>query len=180
MLCHWDEVPEREVAVGHLHGRWSDLGTAAGSVNVGMRRMRIPAGAQSTPAHVHDAEEETCVVLAGGGLSWQDGATYPVGPGDVILHPAAGPAHTLVAGDDGLEALMFGERRRAEVGRLPRAGVAWIGRGLPRRSRRPELLGYRERRSDDVCGYPHSSKLFMRGLGVVFRVTAVDDWDGEE
>jgi uncharacterized cupin superfamily protein len=127
MLCHWDEVPEQPVVAGHLRGRWTDLGSAAGSVSVGVRRVRLAAGDHSTPAHVHDAEEEVCFVLAGEGLSWQDGATYEVRAGDVLAHPPAGAAHTLVGGPPGLEVLVFGERRTAEVGVLPRVGIGWIG-----------------------------------------------------
>ena len=90
MLCHWDEVPERPIDAGHLRAHVADLGRASGTVNIGARRWRIAPGAQSTPAHAHDAEEEIGFVVAGGGLSWQDGATYEIGPGDALLHrPAA-------------------------------------------------------------------------------------------
>src|SRR4051812_37478172 len=129
MLCHWDDVPERPVDQGPMKAGWTDLGDAAGSVEVGLRRIRIAPGAQSTPPHAHDLEEELCLVLAGEGLSWQDGTTYAVGAGDALVHLARGPARTLVAGDGGLEVLMFGQRRWAELGRVPRAGVGWLGAG---------------------------------------------------
>lgn len=128
MLCHWDEVAEREVEAGHLHSHIADLGAASGTVHIGARRYRIAPGAQGGPAHVHDAEEEICFVVAGGGLSWQDGTTYEVRAGDALLHPPAGPAHCLVAGDEGLVAIVFGESRAVEVGRMPRAGLARVGR----------------------------------------------------
>jgi uncharacterized cupin superfamily protein len=127
MLCHWDDVPERPVEQGPMKAGWTDLGDAAGSVEVGLRRIRIAPGAQSTPPHAHDLEEELCFVLAGEGLSWQDGTTYAVRAGDALVHLARGPAHTLVAGSGGLEVLMFGQRRWAELGRLPRTGVGWLG-----------------------------------------------------
>jgi uncharacterized cupin superfamily protein len=127
MLCHWDEVPERVAGVGPMRAAWADLGSAAGTLGVGLRRVRIDPDGQSTPAHAHDGEEELCFVLAGDGVSWQDGATYAVQAGDVLLHPPRGPAHTLIGGAGGLDVLMFGERLRAEISRLPRAGVAWIG-----------------------------------------------------
>jgi uncharacterized cupin superfamily protein len=128
MLCHWDEVPDYPVEAGHLRGHWLDLGAMSGTVHIGARRQRLEPGAQGTPAHVHDAEEEMCFVLAGSGLSWQDGTTYAVAAGDAMLHPAGGAAHCLVGGERGLTAIMFGERRHAEVGRLPRTDAAWIGR----------------------------------------------------
>jgi uncharacterized cupin superfamily protein len=306
MVCHWDAVPERVVEAGPMRAAWTDLGSAAGSVHVGLRRTRIPPGAQSTPAHAHDAEEELCFVLAGRGLSWQDGTTYDVRAGDALLHRPGGAAHTLVGGAGGLDALLFGERRRAEVGRLPRAGVASIGTtrteaghaqhpwerkadaaavdldaepaprppgivavaDVPAEDRRradvaivrrdlgralgsvhtglrhlevlpdrlsgpphchtaeeemfvvlagagtlllgdeehpvraghvvarpagtgvahafrggPDgltLLAYGQRRPDDIAFYPRSSKVYLRGAGIVFRVAGVDYWDGEE
>jgi uncharacterized cupin superfamily protein len=306
MLCHWDEVPEEPRETGHLRAGWTDLGAAAGSVAVGLSRQRLAPGAQATPAHVHDAEEELCYVLAGDGLSWHDGVTYAVGAGDALLHLPGGAAHCLVAGDDGLDALMFGERRPAEVCRLPRTGSAWLGHrwaevgtgpdpwerevaagpvaidgapaprppgivavadvegeerrrgdtGIVRRNvgvalgsratgmrileidpgmhgypahchsaeeelfvvldgdgalllgpdehpvrrghvvsrpagtgvahrfragaRGMTVLAYGERKADDVAWYPRSGKVFMRGLGVAFRVEAVDYWEGEE
>jgi uncharacterized cupin superfamily protein len=128
MVCHWDEVAEREIAVGHLHSHIADLGAASGTVHIGARHYRIAPGAQGGTVHVHDAEEEICFVVSGSGRSWQDGTTYEVRAGDALLHPPAGPAHCLLAGDDGMTAIVFGERRPAEVGRLPRSGLARIGR----------------------------------------------------
>lgn len=66
-------------------------------------------------------------MLGGSGLSWQDGHTYRVEPGDCLLHAPRGPAHALIAGDDGLQVLGFGQRVRTETGPLPRAGVTWVG-----------------------------------------------------
>jgi uncharacterized cupin superfamily protein len=37
-----------------------------------------------------------------------------------------------------------------------------------------------ERDTADVIWYPHSRKLFFRGLGVITRVETVSYWDGEE
>jgi uncharacterized cupin superfamily protein len=45
----------------------------------------------------------------------------------VLLHPIGGEPHTLVAGDDGMEVLAFGERAsRGAHTHLPRAGVVRI------------------------------------------------------
>jgi uncharacterized cupin superfamily protein len=128
MLCHWDELPEKLIENGHLRAHWSDLGGGAGTVNIGARRQRLAPGATGGPVHVHDAEEEICFVVSGSGLSWQDATTYEVRAGDALLHPPGGAAHCLIAGDDGLTAVVFGERRPVEVGRLPRAGLARVGR----------------------------------------------------
>ena len=95
-------------------------------MRVGCRRITLPAGAFSTPAHAHTAEEELFFVLEGDGHSWQDGASYEVRAGDLILHRALGAAHTLRAGDDGLVALAFGPRVPPGATILPRAGIAWL------------------------------------------------------
>ena len=89
-IAHWDEVAPRRRDVGHIAGSWHDLGSAAGSVTVGVQRIRIDPGKWSTPAHIEGAEEEIFYVLAGSGLSWQDngegGVAYEVGPGDCLVH----------------------------------------------------------------------------------------------
>ena len=45
------------------------VGAAAGCVNVGVRRIQVPVGGWSTPAHEHGREEEIFYVLSGRGLS---------------------------------------------------------------------------------------------------------------
>jgi uncharacterized cupin superfamily protein len=127
VLAHWDEVESRHVGRGHLGARWTDLGRAAGTRTVGLRRIRIEPGKWSTPLHLHTAEEEIFYVLGGSGTSLQEEGAYEVGPGDCLVHGAYGDAHTLRAGEDGLDALAFGTRVASEAGALPRAGVAWLG-----------------------------------------------------
>ncbi len=127
-LVRWAEVPGRKVEVGPMCATWTDLGKAGGSIATGLKRIQIEPGRRSTPAHVHDAEEEIFFVLDGDGLSWQDGETCTVTTDDCIVHVAGGAAHTLIAGPEGLDVLAFGMRRSAPVARLPRAGVSWLGR----------------------------------------------------
>ncbi len=128
-LVNMYEAGSREVAVGHIKGLWHDLGRAAGTGTVGLRRIEIAADHFSTPAHEHTREEEIFFVLAGEGLLWQDGETFSVRSGDCIVHtPKSGP-HTLRAGSGGLDVLAFGQRHDAALTLLPRAGVAWA---LPR------------------------------------------------
>ena len=124
---NWDDVPVRQVTMGPMEGAWRDLGTAAGTRLLGLRRMQVAPGKRSTPAHTHSGEEEIFFVLAGSGLSWQAGVTYDVRAGDCLVHLCEGPAHTLVAGPDGLDVLAFGERTESEACYLPRAGVSWLG-----------------------------------------------------
>jgi uncharacterized cupin superfamily protein len=130
-LTHWDQVQAQEVAVGELRGRWRDLGSAAGSFRAGVSLAEIAPGARSTPVHVHADEEELFYVLAGSGLSWQDGATYRIAEGDCLLHRVHEQAHTLIAGDDGLTVLAFGPRSESNItwlghARVMRAGPRWL------------------------------------------------------
>lgn len=128
-VVNLDELESRRVEVGHLRADWTFVGPAAGCVDVGMRRIRIEPGWFSTPLHVHAHDEETFYVLAGSGLSVQDERTHAVGPGDCIVHREAAEAHTLRAGDDGLDVLVFGHsRERSSGARLPRVGMTWSAR----------------------------------------------------
>jgi uncharacterized cupin superfamily protein len=125
-IAHWDEVQKRPRAAGHLQGTWSFLGEAAGSVTVGVRRIELPAGGWSTPAHEHGRDEEIFYVLSGCGLSWQDGETHEVRAGDCIVYLADRVAHTLHALED-LDVLAFGERHADESVSFPRTGLSIVG-----------------------------------------------------
>jgi uncharacterized cupin superfamily protein len=125
-LAHFDEAPHAEFEIGHIRGRWTFLGEAAGSVSVGVRRIQVPTGGWSTPAHEHGREEEIFYVLGGRGISWQDGRTAEVGARDCIVYLAGEGAHTLHSLDE-LDVLAFGPRHRDESPRFPRLGLSLIG-----------------------------------------------------
>ena len=121
-----DEVEGHALEVGHLHATWSFLGSAAGSVGVGLTRFQIPTGGWSTPAHDHGVEEELFYVLGGRGLAWHKGETFEIGAGDCILFRPRRGHHTLHALDD-LEVLAFGPRVYDESARFPRIGASLVG-----------------------------------------------------
>jgi uncharacterized cupin superfamily protein len=123
VIAHWDDVEPIRLDIGQMHLVRIDLGRAAGSRGVGLGRLQVDAGAQSSAVHVHGDEEEIFYVLAGSALSWQDGKTYEVAPGDCLVHRAAGEQHTLVAGSDGVDVLAFGQRMSPTTTYLPRPGV---------------------------------------------------------
>src|ERR671914_12092 len=127
MIAHWDDVETHRNELGHLCGTWRDLGNAAGSRAVGLKRIQVDPGKWSTPVHAEGAEEEIFYVLSGSGLSRQNGEFFEVRAGDCLVHLAGGATHTLRAGDDGLDVLAFGERIGVQIGYLPRANVAWLG-----------------------------------------------------
>jgi len=127
MVTHWDEVEPVAIEGTQLRGtRWR-LGGAAGADRAGLSRYRLAAGERAMPAHVHADEEEIFYVLAGDGLSWQDGRTYAVRAGDCILHRADAEAHTIVGAGDGLDVLAFGAGSPTGLTWLPRARSWWNG-----------------------------------------------------
>lgn len=137
-LVHVDDIEAVVLDQGPLRATRRRLGTAAGAHGIGVSRWQLPPGGRSTPPHVHADEEELHYVLAGSGVSWQDGATYAVAAGDVLLHRCDAEAHTLIAGDDGLDVLMFAEGSRTSLTYLPRTKQFWAGkRWLPADSTHP-------------------------------------------
>jgi uncharacterized cupin superfamily protein len=131
VISHWDDVRTSRGERGHIAGTWQSL-TGRSSRTVGVKRIRIDPGMWSTPLHLEGAEEEIFYVLGGSGVSvqWEgeDTLGYEVGPGDCIVHLPLENAHTLNAGDEGLDVLAFGQRiHAAGVTWIPRAGVAWLG-----------------------------------------------------
>jgi len=127
-LVHWDDVDGVDVpeSVRPFGGHWQRLADAAGSVRVGAHRVRLASEQVITPPHRHTAEEEIFHVVGGSATLWQGGSTCAVTAGDTIVHVAGGPAHTLIAGESGLEVLIFGQRLTPETGVLPRTRIAGL------------------------------------------------------
>jgi uncharacterized cupin superfamily protein len=130
VIAHWDEVEPQRFDIGQMHLVRIDLGRAAGSKGVGLGRLKVDPGSQSSAVHVHGDEEEIFYVLDGSGLSWQDGKTYEVGPGDCLVHRAAAEKHTLVAGPHGIDVLAFGQRMSHTTTYLPRPDVVHFRLGF--------------------------------------------------
>jgi uncharacterized cupin superfamily protein len=130
-LVHWDDLEGWRADEGAFQSTWTDLGRAAGSVTVGVKRVRVDPDARSTPLHMEGSEEEIFFVLEGSGLSWQDDGdgekTYEIRAGDCLVHLAGAEAHSVVAGSDGIEYLAFGTRAKAEYAFFPRLKAGRIG-----------------------------------------------------
>ena len=129
---HIDDVPSHRWEHGEIGMTRRRLGAAARARRLGIAIIEIDPGARSTPPHSHADEDEAFLVLAGGGLSYQtsgpdDARTYEIGVDDVLWHPANGDAHTLVAGADGLTALVVAEGSRTNITYLPRTEQFWLG-----------------------------------------------------
>lgn len=120
MLAHWDEVESYEEKLGHLGGAWTPLGRALGTRGVGVSRVQVDPGTWSSPLHRETADEEIFFLLDGSGISLQDDKAYEVRAGDCIVHLAGREAHTLRAGDDGLDYLVYSNRRPTQSTVYPR------------------------------------------------------------
>ena len=83
-----------------------------------------------------DYPEEIFFVLGGSGFSWQDEQVYDVRAGDCIVHVADHEEHTLHAGPDGLDVLVFGTRHGTEFGWLPRSRRGLLRSGTVRSGKR--------------------------------------------
>jgi len=125
-LVHFDDAPSNTRDLGHLQGTWSFLGEAAGCRQVGVRRIQVPQGGWSTPAHEHGREEEIFYVLGGRGISWQGGKTAEIRAGDCIVYRARRGAHTIHALEP-IDVLAFGPREYDESVRFPRLEMSLVG-----------------------------------------------------
>ncbi len=128
-----------------------EIGDAVGGALAGLSEITVDPGRLSNPPHCHSVEEELFVVLEG------DGALE-------LLHPdGTAESHPVHAGH--------------VVARPAGTGVAHAfgaGDGGLR------VLAYGVRDPADMCFYPRSGKISVRGLKTIVRVQQVDYWDGEE
>jgi uncharacterized cupin superfamily protein len=132
-VIHWDDVETEYGEAGTIGSTWTTLAQAAGSRTVNMNRIQIAPGRRSTPLH-SESDEEIFYVLEGSGLSWQrtgdEDMTFEVRSGDCLVHLAGKEAHTLVAGDDGLDVLAFGFGPQPAFAYFPRLEAMRVGRAI--------------------------------------------------
>jgi uncharacterized cupin superfamily protein len=124
-IAHWDDVEKVRRERGQMAATWSALGAAAGSWRTGASRIELAPGEQPTPPHVHGEAEEIFYVLAGSGLTLLDDDAYEIRAGDCIVYKNTHEAHTIRAGDDGLDVIAFGAREYLQTAELPRSGTMW-------------------------------------------------------
>jgi uncharacterized cupin superfamily protein len=124
-IAHWDDVEKVRRERGQMAATWSALGAAAGSWRTGASRIELAPGEQPTPPHVHGEAEEIFYVLAGSGLTLLDDDAYEIRAGDCIVYRNTHEAHTIRAGDDGLDVIAFGAREYLQTAELPRSGTMW-------------------------------------------------------
>jgi uncharacterized cupin superfamily protein len=144
------ERPPNAIALSDVstifEGRARRLGKTAGAVATGLNHVVLPAGGQGAPAHCHSQEEELFVVLDGGGVLelWARGEQSAE---ERPLHPGdvlSRPAGTGVA-------------------HAFRAGAEGL-----------TYLAYGTREPGDMCFYPQSGRVSLRGLGIALRSPEID------
>ncbi|HUA74369.1 MAG TPA: cupin domain-containing protein [Solirubrobacteraceae bacterium] len=133
-----------QAAPSAFGGRMRALGRAAGARATGLNHVILQAGETGAPAHCHSLEEELFVVLEGGGVV-------------ELWQRGERERHPLEAGD--------------VIARLPGSGVAHALRageeGLA-------YLAYGTREPGDMCFYPESGRVSLRGLGIALRSPEID------
>jgi uncharacterized cupin superfamily protein len=129
-----------------LGGRARRVGQAAGAVATGLNHVVLPAGGQGAPAHCHSQEEELFVILDGTGTLelWGRGAERPE---EHPLRP--GDVISRPAGTGAAHALRPGE-----------PGLTY--------------LAYGTREPGDMCFYPQSGRVSLRGLGIALRSPEIE------
>jgi uncharacterized cupin superfamily protein len=144
-IVHWDDIESAYVEAGRIGSTWTPLSRAAGSRSIRVNRIRVAAGRRSTPLH-SESDEEIFYVVGGSGLSWQRAAgaedeTFEIRAGDCLVHRAEREAHTLVAGDDGLDVIAFATGPENVYAYFPRLDMIRSG---------PTLLAVDDRRQWDL------------------------------
>jgi len=144
------ERPSNVVALSEVpavfDGRVRRVGKAAGAAATGLNHLVLAAGGQGAPAHCHSQEEEIFVVLDGSGVLelWGRGSQ------DAEEHPLrAGDVVSRPAGSGVAHAFRAGEQ------------------GLTQ-------LAYGTRELGDMCFYPLSGRVSLRGLGIALRSAEID------
>lgn len=144
-----DDVEPRRVHRGRTTAAARFLGRAVGAQRAGLNLIELEPGRESAPPHCHSAEEELFVILSGGG-------TLVLGWGEGAQETEVGAGHV--------------------ISRPPGTGVSHMfragGGGLT-------YLAYGTREPNDICYYPRSDKVALRGVGVIGRIERLDYWDGE-
>lgn len=92
------------------------LGDATGLTQIGVHRIELQPGHDSSEYHRHLYEEECVYVLSGRGTAIIDDQPHAVGAGDFLGFARNGPAHVLTnSGDQPLVLLVMGQRLAQDV-----------------------------------------------------------------
>jgi uncharacterized cupin superfamily protein len=135
-----------EEAEAIFDGRARLLGRAAGAETSGLNHVVLQGGEQGAPAHCHSLEEEIFLMLEGDGVLelWGRGSSAP-------------EERPLRAGD------VVSRQAGTGVAHALRAGADGL-----------TYLAYGTREHSDMCFYPQSGRVSIRGLGIALRSPEID------
>ena len=108
--------------------RRSRIGRQAGSEQLGASLFELPPGASSFPLHIHHANEELLVVLAGTPTLRTLDGERELAPGEVVAFPAGrGGAHRIDNRSDGpARFLIVSTMIAPDVAEYPDSGKIWV------------------------------------------------------
>jgi len=161
----WPEPSPRPATIvnlddveGEYGGISKPAGREAGAADGGLHWVALPVGEEGAPPHCHSAEEELFVILDGEGVLELWARPDPENP----LQAAPAETHAIRAGS------VIARPPGTRIPHSLRAG----DNGLT-------YLVYGTREPNDICWYPRSNKVFLRGLGVIARLELLAYHDGE-
>jgi uncharacterized cupin superfamily protein len=142
---------------GEVFGASHGLLTKPG-LKIGASVTRVEPGHAAFPLHHHYGSEEHFFIVSGTGVLRYGSETYPVKPGDYIVHPPGGPenAHQLI--NTGSETLVY-----LSIGAM----VA------------PEVVGYPDSGKVGVSTRPWGEKS-LRFMAMAEGLDRVEYWEGED
>ena len=136
-----ESMPER--AKGVMSAR---LGPLIGAERLGCSLAVVPAGKTMFPYHLHHANEEMFVVLAGQGTLRHEGEEYPIRQGDVIAAPVGSTHQIKNTSDEELRYLSISTMIWPEVCEYPDSDNIYSIPG-------PDLTGRHVAHRDDMKAY---------------------------
>ena len=127
--------PEWDAEVDSPPYRWrrSFVGRAAGSEQLGASLFEVAPGASTFPLHVHHANEELVVVLAGSLVFRDLEGERELHPGDVVACPAGerGGHRLDNRSDSPATVLIVSTMHSPEINEFPDSGIVWARTSAP-------------------------------------------------
>jgi uncharacterized cupin superfamily protein len=113
--------------------RRSRIGRQTGARQLGASLFELPPGAASFPLHVHYANEEMLVVLAGRPTLQTLSETRPLAVGEIVSCPAGRDgAHRLTnETDEPVRVLIVSTMHAPDINEFPETGEYWVRDYVP-------------------------------------------------
>lgn len=154
--------PDNVVALAGLDGEYGGIvkhpGRAAGAKQTGLNWIALPPNEEGASPHCHSADEEIFVILDGEGTLELWGRPDPAVP----LQTEPRETFPIRGGH------VISRPAGTAISHCLRSGDAGL-----------TYLAYGTREPNDMCYYPRSNTVFLRGLGVIARLELLAYGDGE-